>query len=148
MNKKEELDLISQSNEENTNFNQINIDVKINSSTRSDIGIYTKIIMNHIQFIFIIEGIRINWLSVFDLIFQISRKVGEPEQQLYSLDRILDRRTEDNLNANSYSLYFLRVILACSLPITWIIWVCWFWLMKYLIQRNCLSNINDPTKNI
>ena len=148
MSKNEELDLQSQSNEENINLNQIKIDVKTYSSTRSDIGIYIKILMNHTQFIFIIEGIRINWPSAFDTIFQISRKIGEPEQQLFSLDCFLDRRTEDNLNANSYSLFFLRVILACSLPIVWIIWVCWFWLMKYLIQKNCLLNKNDPTRRI
>ena len=56
MNKNEKLDLLSQSNEENINLNQININVRIYSSTQSDIETYTIIIMNHTQFILLLKG--------------------------------------------------------------------------------------------
>ena len=119
-----------------------------NVSKQSNIGTYIKIFTNHSQFIVIIQSLRINWPSAFSFQFEMSNKMGEPQQQIYSIDWLIDKRTEEDPNANPFSLYFIRVIISFALPIITVIWVVWYWLIHYKIKSWFIENKANQNPNI
>jgi hypothetical protein len=86
------------------------------NNKRNILGVYNRMLVNHLQMLVIIYSFDLEWPSNFVNMFQSAEPVAEAPQQFISFDCFIDKRTAENPDANSLPLYYYRVFIAAILP--------------------------------
>lgn len=84
---------------------------------RNALGVYNRIIVNHVQMVTIIYSFKLEWPSTFTDIFKSTKTASDVTQQFISFDCFIDRRTSTDMNANPIPLYYYRLFLMAALPL-------------------------------
>ncbi|CAI2387538.1 unnamed protein product [Moneuplotes crassus] len=108
--------------------------------------VYNRIILNHVQMLVIIYGLDLDWPDNFMLIYQNAEPVAEAPQQFISFDCFIDKRTDSSLDANTIPLFFIRVIIACILPVLVILLNLIFWYSIYIYYKSKVKADNDQER--
>jgi hypothetical protein len=123
------------------------VKVTINSANnkRNELGVYNRILVNHLQMIVIIFSFRLQWPQDFISMFTTAEPAGEVSQQFISFDCFLDKRSNDDLDANPIPLFFYRVIISAAMPfviilVSYIIWYIIFWI--YHMKGSAKKELN------
>lgn len=113
---------------------------------RNITSVYNRVLINHIQMLVIIYGLDLDWPDSFLVLYNNTEPIAEAPQQFISFDCFLDKRTDTNLDANSTPLYFIRVIIACLIPVLVILISLAFWNLMYIKYRRATSELDDESR--
>lgn len=113
---------------------------------RNIVTVYNRIILNHVQMLVIIYGLDLEWPNDFLILYENSEPVAEAPQQFISFDCFIDKRTESSLDANTTPLFYIRVIIACILPLLVILLNLIFWYSIYIYYKSKVKADNDQER--
>jgi hypothetical protein len=87
------------------------------NNKRNILGVYNRVLVNHMQMLVIIYSFDLQWPDEFINIFGSTETVAEAPQQFMSFDCFIDERSENDPDSkNSMRLYYWRVIIAAVVP--------------------------------
>ena len=93
-------------------------------------SVYIKILMNHLQLIFLTASFDFDWPKRVQKYFETTEPVANGPSQLLSFDWFIDQRS-DSSDSNTIRLFYQKLIMYALLPI--ILWVgsVLFWNLYY-----------------
>jgi hypothetical protein len=106
------------------------------NNKRNTLGVYNRVLVNHIQMLVIIYSFDLQWPTEFIDILSNSETVAQAPQQFMSFDCFIDNRGKDNPDGNSLKLYYWRVIIASIIPFLIVASNYIVWNIIFLFYRN------------
>ena len=104
-------------------------------------SVYMKILMNHIQLIYLTSSFEFDWPDNVAQIFKTSEPVAQVSQQILSFDWFLDQRSDSN-DSNTIRLFYQKMIMYALLPLLLAIGSVGFWYIYYW----CRSSANKEKR--
>ena len=97
-------------------------------------SIYFKILMNHLQLIFLSASFDFDWPSNVEGFFDIIKPTSQVSTQILSFDWFMDDRLESDDTEQASDLYFTKLIMFALLPLVLIIGSLIFWTVFYMCK--------------
>jgi hypothetical protein len=106
------------------------------NNKRNILGVYNRVLVNHMQMLVIIYSFDLQWPDEFINIFGSTETVAEAPQQFMSFDCFIDTRSDNESDSkNSIKLYYWRVIIAAVIPFLIVALNYALWNFIYLFYR-------------
>ena len=98
-------------------------------------SVYIKILMNHLQLIYLTSSFDFDWPDNVVELFEASEPVAQVSQQILSFDWFLDQRT-DSSDANTVRLFYQKMIMYALLPLLLALGSVGFWYIYYWCRKS------------
>jgi hypothetical protein len=112
-------------------FVLVKLTIQGSNNKRNILAVYNRVLVNHIQMVIIIYSFRLKWGGQFESYYDANEPAGEIAQQFISFDCFIDKRSDNDLEANSITLFYYRVIIMALLPILVMIITQLIWTITY-----------------
>lgn len=116
------------------------------NNKRNTLGVYNRVLVNHIQMLVIIYSFDLQWPQNFINILSNSETVAQAPQQFMSFDCFIDQRNSDDPDGNSLKLYYWRVVIASIIPFLIVGSNYIVWNIIFLFYKNKDISITTATR--